>query len=72
MPNIKDINMTYSEESTNDNTRFMDESFIRQIANESVIRYKLNQSQNQSFHAGYTTDYKNQFKGDLKSKSDKK
>ncbi len=71
MPNIKDINMTYSEESTNDNTRFMDESFIRQIAAESVNRYKLNQSHNQSFNVGMT-DYRNTAKGDFRSKSDKK
>ena len=47
---MKDI--SYTEESTAENTKFLDESYIRQIANESITRYK----QNNSFSMGYSPD----------------
>eukprot|EP00330_Aristerostoma_sp_ATCC50986_P004471 CAMPEP_0114592112 /NCGR_PEP_ID=MMETSP0125-20121206/14021_1 /TAXON_ID=485358 ORGANISM="Aristerostoma sp., Strain ATCC 50986" /NCGR_SAMPLE_ID=MMETSP0125 /ASSEMBLY_ACC=CAM_ASM_000245 /LENGTH=249 /DNA_ID=CAMNT_0001790595 /DNA_START=600 /DNA_END=1349 /DNA_ORIENTATION=- len=50
IPNVKDISMT--DESTYDHTRFLDESHIRSYAKESVDRYK----QSISFNLGYSPD----------------
>jgi hypothetical protein len=47
---MKDI--SYTEESTAENTRFLDESYLRQVANESITRYKANNS----FSMGYSPD----------------